>query len=249
LEVVSWFTQHPRPELFARELPLAVDTKFIERHERLLRTWLDIALPPHVIRSDEEHFERRFGLRYAEPHLMLRFLDARLQAAAGFPCDELSLPLRTLDQLTWPVTTVFIVENKVNLLTLPPIEGALVLGGLGNGVSLLRYVRWLQSVQIAYWGDIDVEGLSILSMLRACFPHVQSFMMDQSTIDRYEQLLVPGTARLLDVPPYLNAAERDLYLACRSKNLRLEQERLPQADVVAALSESPVAFLSTARSS
>jgi hypothetical protein len=69
------------------------------------------------------------------------------------------------------------------------------------------------------------------------------------TIDRYEQLLVPGTARLLDVPPYLNAAERDLYLACRSKNLRLEQERLPQADVVAALSESPVAFLSTARSS
>jgi hypothetical protein len=238
LEVVSWFVQHPRPGIFARELPLAVDTKFIERHERILRKWLDIVLPPHTIRSDEEYFERRFGLRYAEPHLMLRFLDAGLQAAAGIPFDELSLPLRTLDQLSCPVTTVFIVENKVNLLTLPPIEGAIALGGLGNGVSLLRYVAWLQTVQITYWGDIDVEGLAILSMLRASFPHVQSVMMDQSTIDRYERLLVPGTARILDVPPYLNAAEHELFLACRSRNIRLEQERIPQADVVAKLSES-----------
>lgn len=237
MEVVSWFVQHPRPGIFARELPLAIDTKFIERHERILSKWLDIALPPHTIRSDEDHFERRFGLRYAEPHLMLRFLDAGLQAAAGFPCDELSLPLRTLDQLSCPVTTVFIVENRVNLLTLPPVDGALALGGLGNGVSLLRYVAWLQTVRITYWGDIDIEGLTILSMLRASFPHVQSFMMDLSTIDCYERLLVPGTGRMLDVPPYLDATERELFLACRTKNLRLEQERIPQADVVAAMSE------------
>jgi hypothetical protein len=119
-------------------------------------------------------------------------------------------------ELSCPVTTVFIVENKVNL----------------------RYVAWLQSVQITYWGDIDIEGLAILSMLRASFPHVQSFMMDQSTIDRYERLLMPGTARILVVRPYLNAAEHDLFLACRSRNIRLEQERIPQADVVAKLSES-----------
>ncbi|MBX9792302.1 MAG: hypothetical protein K2Y37_25665 [Pirellulales bacterium] len=236
LDVVVWLTQHPRPEIFARELPLAVDTKFIERHEVILRKWLDIALPPHTIRSDEEHFHRRFGLRYAEPRLMLKLLDVKLRAAAGFPCDELSLPLRILEQLTCPVSMVFIVENKVNLLTLPPIEGAIALGGLGNGVSLLRYVGWLQSVPITYWGDIDVEGLTILSMLRACFPHTQSFLMDQATIDRYQRLLVPGTGRMLDVPTYLNAAERELFLACHDQNLRLEQERIPQADVVAELS-------------
>jgi hypothetical protein len=237
LEVVSWFTQHPQPGVFARELPLTVDTKFIERHERLLRRWLDIALPPHTIRSDEEHFERRFGLRYAEPHLMVRFLDAKLQATAAYPCDEISLPLRTLEQLTCPVSMVFIVENKVNLLTLPPIEGGLALGGLGNGVSLLRYVGWLKSVPITYWGDIDVEGFLILSMLRAFLPRTQAFLMDQVTLDRHKRLLVAGTGRLFDVPPYLDAAEQDVFLACQSKNLRLEQERIPQAQVVAALSE------------
>ena len=38
-------------------------TKFVERHRRILREWLDIVLPPETIRADEEHFERRFGLR------------------------------------------------------------------------------------------------------------------------------------------------------------------------------------------
>jgi hypothetical protein len=235
LEVVSWFAEHPRPGQFARELPLTVDTKFIERHERVLAEWFDLVLPPHTIRSDEDHFERRFGLRYAEPHLLLRFLDPKLQTAAGFPCGELSLPLRTLDHLACSVTTVFIVENKVNLLTLPPFESALALGGLGNGVSVLRHVHCLRSTPIRYWGDIDIEGYAILSMLRALFPQVQSFLMDQATIDRHERLVVAGTGRKLAVPAYLNEAEQALFIACRNKNHRLEQERIPQPDVVAAL--------------
>ncbi len=36
LEVVSYLRDHPRPGCFARELPLAVDTKFVERHTLLL---------------------------------------------------------------------------------------------------------------------------------------------------------------------------------------------------------------------
>src|SRR5262245_14483114 len=163
LAVVRFFREHPRPNLFARELPVPVDTKFIERHERLLREWLDAVLPPHAVRADEDHFERRYGLRYAEPHLYVRLLDRRLERELGFPCGEFSLPLRTLAELPARPAAVFIVENKINLLTLPPLERTLGLGALGKGVTLLRYLPWLGGVPIAYWGDLDVQGFEILS--------------------------------------------------------------------------------------
>jgi hypothetical protein len=235
---MCWFAEHPRPALFSRELPLPVDTKFIERHRRVLREWFDLVLPPHTIRSDEDHFERRYGLRYAEPHLLVRFLDPQLQTRAGFPCDELSLPLRAIESLTCEGSTVFIVENKVNLLTLPVFENGIALGGLGNGVTLLRQIQWLHSTPIRYWGDIDVEGLAILSTLRSLFPHVESFLMDRATVDRHRRLMVCGTGRNVDLPAYLDAEERFAFLECRSKNLRLEQERIPQSDVVDALSHA-----------
>ena len=128
LHVLWYFQDNPRPNRFARELPLPVDTKFIERHQKLLREWFDIVLLPHTIRADEVHFERRYGLRYAEPHLFVRFLDPALQQETGFPCPELSLPRHTLDQLAIRNAAAFIVENKVNLLTLPAVSRGIGLG-------------------------------------------------------------------------------------------------------------------------
>jgi hypothetical protein len=79
LIVLNWFRETPRPNLYARELPLPVDSKFIERHQPVLREWFDLVLPHSAIRSDEEHFCRRYGLLYPEPHLLLRFLDLELE--------------------------------------------------------------------------------------------------------------------------------------------------------------------------
>jgi hypothetical protein len=188
------------------------------------------------MRADEEHFERRYGLRYTEPHVLVRFLDPKIQSGAGYPCEELSLPLRELDRLSCPIKLALIVENKVNLLTLPPVNGAIALGGLGNGVTLLRDIHWLQSTPILYWGDIDVEGFAILSSLRSCFPHARSYLMDCATLDRHERLAVCGTGRQPESPAHLTEWEHIAFLHCRKRNVRLEQERIPQRDVVAELS-------------
>lgn len=48
VEVAAFLKEHPRPGCFVRELPVAVDTKFVERHKSVLRQWLDILLPAHV---------------------------------------------------------------------------------------------------------------------------------------------------------------------------------------------------------
>jgi len=235
VEVVSFIKEHPRPGCFVRELPLSIDTKFIEQHENILRQWLDILLPTYAIRADEEHFERRFGLRYAEPQLLIRFLDSAIQAELGFPCEVLSLPLQTLCELPVRKARIIIVENKVNLLTLPRVSRTIGLGGLGYGISLLRYADFMAGMPVTYWGDLDVEGFEILSNLRKFCPHAKSLWMDQAAIDRWRCFKVGGTGKQTTPPACLTDEERAAFEICSNENLRIEQERLPQSEVSAAI--------------
>lgn len=126
---------------------------------------------------------------------------------------------------------VLIVENKVNLLTLPPMAGAVALGGLGNDVTDLRYLSWLAEAAIWYWGDIDVEGFGILSRLRSLHPQTRSLLMDEGTLAGWRHLAGTGSGRPCEVPPGLTLPVRAAFDVCLRDNLRLEQERLPQ-DVV-----------------
>jgi hypothetical protein len=243
IAVARYFQENPRPNRFVRELPVSVDTKFIERRQAILRQWLDRLLPSHAIISDEEHFERRFGLRYAEPDLFLRFLDPMLQESLGFPCTMLSLPLSALMSLDVQDTKVIIVENRVNLMTLPDVRGFLGLGGLGRAVTLLRYVPWLVQCPIVYWGDIDVDGFEIAASLRRLYPQTKTLMMDEPTLMTYRSLAVSGNERTVAAPGNLNESELRAFEACIRENLRIEQERLPvpsSSSLIAIAGSDPV---------
>jgi hypothetical protein len=110
-------------------------------------------------------------------------------------------------------------------------------------VSELRHLDWLANCPIIYWGDIDVEGFEILSALRAVFPHTGSLMMDEQTVQHFLSLGGPGSGRSPLEPPFLAPAERAAFLVCRSKNLRIEQERLPSDFVHQRLAAGQIADL------
>jgi len=130
-------------------------------------------------------------------------------------------------------TTVIIVENKVNLLTFPPLPSAIAIGGLGNAIVDLSCITWLADRRLWYWGDLDVEGFEILSRLRSRFPQVRSLLMDAATVERWkDQLAVSGTGRKPDPPVLLNDGELAAFELCSANNLRIEQERIPQSAVV-----------------
>src|SRR5262249_18069410 len=86
-----------------------------------------------------------------------------------------------------------------------------------------------------YWGDLDTEGFEILSSLRALHPATHSFLMHEDTVERRQPRAGSGTGRLTDLPVHLTESEQAAFLRCRDHNLRIEQERLPQSEVTAAM--------------
>ncbi len=233
LLMTQYFIDNPRPNCFAREISLPVSTKLIEENRKLLATWLDRLLPDQEIdfRFDRDEFEPRYGLRYVRHHLLLRCLDAELQDRLGLRFPELSLPSESIDKLSPQGVTVFIVENKVNLLTLPPIQSSIAIGGLGRAISLLRDVRWLQDAPIYYWGDLDVEGFEMLSQFRSMFDQTQSLLMDLSTLRRHSDVVIQWPNHPNAPPTNLTSSEQATYDHLLTHRIRLEQERIPQRDV------------------
>lgn len=138
LTVCAYFMAYPRPNLYLRELPIPVHTKFIEDNQAILRHLLDALLPPAAIRADENQFERRFGLRYDEPQIRLRLLDEDLRRELGWPAADASLTVSdcaALERIN--DYTILIVENKMTFLTLPPIKNGLAIWGKGDRKSVV----------------------------------------------------------------------------------------------------------------
>ena len=233
LDVVDYFAANPRPNVFARELPLSIGTKFIERNEGVLRAWLDIVLPPAAIVADEEHFARRFGLNYAAPLFYVRFLDPAIQRQLLVPWIDCAVPLHSLAETEIPASHVLVVENKTNLLTLPELPNAIGIWGMGYGALDLRYLAWLRNSSVWYWGDLDADGFCILSRLRVFLPHVRSLLMNNECLTTWlEAIGEQGIERRRESLPNLIESERLAYERCIFEKVRIEQEYFPQSFVI-----------------
>lgn len=231
IAVTRYFLDNPWPNCYARQIPVAVDTKFVQRHEATLRRWLDLLLPASAIDVNETKFARRFGLRDGIGHRAVRLLDTSLAVELGLPFCELSLPISSIAQLAVSQAVVVILENDLNLLTLPPMTRGIGIRGEGNAVNRLEQLKWLENNQVIYWGDIDVEGFLILSRLRNVFPHVQSILMDTRTLHRHAGVAIEGNGTKPEQPTNLTPTEAAAFQECLQNNRRLEQERIPQAAV------------------
>ena len=232
LLVCDYFVKHPRPNLYIRELPISVHTKFIEQHSRILRHLLDTLLPANVITPDVNEFSQRFGLKTPSPTIRIRLLEEQLDWLHRLRLDDLTLPV---DQLAHLLTkhiqpkTVIIAENLMNFLTLPAHPASVGLFGRGFAVQLLADVRWLHQCRVIYWGDIDAHGFQILSDLRKLFPHVRSVMMDQQTLDNHAEYVVEGNRVRADRFDGLTEVEAIVAQHILEHNLRLEQEHISQS--------------------
>lgn len=226
LKVCDYFLSNPKPDLYLRELPIDIHTKYIEENKAVIQSLLDFLIP-ESINKEERDFEKRYHLRFAEPLIRMRFLDTSYSLEKGI--DDLSVPLSIFRAMGCNCRKILLAENKMNFLTLPPLLHTIALwSGGGFNVKSLKSVEWMKEKQICYWGDLDAQGFQILNQFRSYFPHTVALMMDWSAWNAFQLLAKKGTPTTLQSLPYLTAEEYELYVFLQMNNLRLEQEKIPQ---------------------
>jgi|SRR5690606_11289009 len=228
LKVCQYFKQNPKPNLYIRELPIRVHTKFLERNQSVIKELLDVLISEHI-NTDEKLFERRFNLKYAEPQIRFKVLDKEISQKFFSGIDDLAIPLSQFEILNLPVEKVIVLENKTSFytaLTLPKINKSIALFGSGFSVYNLKNVHWFKNKELLYWGDIDAQGFEILSQFRGYFPHTKSVLMGKQTFDKFFED-DKGTPTNISTKLNLTYNEQELYDILKKNNWRLEQEKIP----------------------
>lgn len=228
LKVCSFFKNNPTPNLYIRELPINVHTKFVERNQSIIKDLLDVLIPEYL-NSQERTFEKRFNLKFSEPQVRFKILDKAISNSFFSGLDDIAIPVSQFEKLNLPIHKVIVVENKTTLyttLTLPRMDKTLAIFGSGYSVYNLKNVNWFTNLELLYWGDIDVQGFEILSQFRGYFPHTKSILMDKQTFDEYFENDL-GTSTNITAQLNLTDSEKELYTILKTNNWRLEQEKIP----------------------
>ena len=246
LDVLAWFRDHPRSNLYLRQVDIpGVDTKFVEGRKALFSELLDIVLQRNPLdEAVAQTFEQRYGLRTKPPVIRFRVLDSRI-AIAGL--SDLTIPASDFAALNIAARHIFITENEVNGLAFPDFAEAIVVFGLGYGVELLHSASWMSGRHIYYWGDIDTHGFAMLDRLRGGFPNARSLLMNRETLMAHRSLWgredAPCRAALSRLEQDERALFDDLVSNRLGENVRLEQERVSYAFLERSLKTISVSLL------
>ena len=226
LKVVSYFHVNPKPSLYIRELPIKVHTKFIERNKSLLRELLDIVNAETLNANEQKHFENRFHLKYSEPLVRFRLLDSQITQNYFSGLEDITVRISDFSSLKLPIKKVLVVENLLNLLTLPMMQNTMAVFGRGFKVLSLKNIEWLKDCEIYYWGDLDAQGFEILSGFRGYYLQTKSLMMDKATFDKYYEDDLETKSKISSLPN-LTEPEHLMHQLLFKNKWRLEQEKIP----------------------
>ena len=232
LKVCRYFQSNPRPNLYIRELPIEVHTKFIEDNKSIIRSLLEAILAVEVIqpvdKQKKHNFEQKFSLKYEEPLVRFRILDKQLREKHYFPFSDLTVTLSEFEQIKWGKHCCFITENKMNFLTLPNLQNSFAIWGGGYRTQILKSVIWLADCPIFYSGDIDADGFKILDQFRGYFPQTVSVMMNEDTFNTFKNFAVDVDQSEPENLSNLTTEEYALYSYVCHEGKRLEQEHISQ---------------------
>jgi hypothetical protein len=222
LKVCHYFLQNPQPNLYVRSLPINISTKFIEKHQGILKILLDFLIPEYV-NIEESDFFKRFHLQIEEPNIKIRFLDNSLRLHPNL--SYLSVWQSEFKCLDIQCEKIYIIENLTTFLSFPSDNQSIAIWGGGFAVSLLAEINWFQQKKLYYWGDIDIHGFQILDQIRRYYPAIESFLMDEKTFTQYHRGEVGGGYSNVLLKS-LTPSEQALYEVVLKHNWRLEQEKI-----------------------
>jgi hypothetical protein len=208
-----------------------IDSKFFERNRALIIRLLDIRFDGEASRQGLETFLDAW--REFDHWLLL--VDLGGSSILQFP----QMRVRASDLSTCHLSplSILVIENERCLHLLPQnLSGVMVVLGTGNNLTWLGS-EWIQKIPVAYWGDLDTWGLTLLARARRCAPKLMPLLMTREIFDHCSDSTVVEKIPASATPPtHLTAAETSLYEhLLTSERGRLEQEFLPSSLVHAAV--------------
>ncbi|UTC75389.1 hypothetical protein E4O03_01260 [Treponema sp. OMZ 792] len=237
-----WFLNNPNCNLYLREIPLSVHTKFIEQNTSLIFSVYTVLNKNKDKINSNADIYKRWRIRTPEPFIRFRCLDKDInlkilnEEIASY---EAQIPLGAFAKINFnSVEYIFIVENLMVYLTLPPFSKALCIFGSGFAAVNLKENKALNEKKLYYFGDMDEHGFEILSNVRGIFPNVKSFCMDKKTYETFSIFAVRGEnshSKIEDLN--LNEEELILFKFLRERTGRLEQEKISHAFIKSRMEE------------
>ncbi|MEU7844733.1 Wadjet anti-phage system protein JetD domain-containing protein [Micromonospora sp. NPDC049114] len=245
LRSAVWFTDHPRSGLTIRQVPvLGMHSKWLARNRRLVLACLNITPPPDGADQPHEELEQHdldpLGLKALPVHVDVILADPADRALVG-GLRHLRAPLPEVNALPLRPEKVMIVENKESAYLVPDQPRTVVIHSLGNHLSVLNEIDWLQGARHLYWGDLDRAGMTLLSRARAQLPHLMSILMDPATLGEHQALAIEDETRADPPESNLTDIETAALTGLTTEHgtyLRLEQERLPSPFVLHQLTRT-----------
>lgn len=212
---------------YLRALPVTfVDTKFIEKNLRIIES-LACALLDGGVRNTGLMAWLDCKEKPKDWLLVKPLCDESKTMLGGLPLLRLSSD--TLQDFELPARNILVIENEQCCLALSNVPNTIAVSGGGKNVSWMK-AGWLADKNVGYWGDIDSEGLAILSDVRSRLSTITPLMMDEVTVKTFAERMVQESDSVSRDPIALTDNELALFKRLRSgyfANKRLEQERLP----------------------
>lgn len=212
---------------YIRALPVTfVDTKFIEKNLRIIESVVAALVDSSA--QDTGLISWLSCTEKPKDWLLVKPLCEETRALlGGLPLLRLSSD--TLQDFELPATNILVIENEQSCLALDNVRNTIAVSGGGKNVSWMK-ANWLADKNVGYWGDIDSEGLAILSDARCKLSSITPLMMDEPTVKTFAERMVPEPDSISKDPVALTEDELVLFKDLRAGHYtdkRLEQERLP----------------------
>lgn len=199
LDLAAYLAANPDSGLFPRELPVSVDTKFLESNCMLVMSLVNSLRPDIPILSDKSlTWPHRLGLRTKEDMIHLRLpvhADLMVQNTMCSRMNLIIIPKEAFISFSYPsVRRVFIIENETLFLTFPLSDGELAIYKGGFAITALAGAQWLSFCDLFYFSDIDEHGFAMLDIMREMYPGTKNFCMDEQTYKHFSEYRVQGKA-------------------------------------------------------
>lgn len=209
---------------FIRQLDIGdIDTKFIERNIGVIDLIMRRLYTGYSTLSEWLSFEEK-------PDCWVLVSNNWIPQLNYYRIDGQTLSKLTINE------PILIVENEQTILTLSKLNlPFFICGGTGKNLDWLG--DWNN---VYYWGDIDSDGLMMLSLARDKIPNIKSVMMDNMTINTFRSQIVQDTTKLINLPSNLNDDEISLFREVNRLKERLEQEKISEEYILRMLSKLPL---------